>query len=149
VGIQAPLERIYAEIPTQAGPVNDTVSGLNAESLVIPEKLNDSGGRPGSMSSDDLTMDFRARLMHQQAENAARRKVDLAAQSSRLNSAEERIRIWERLHEVTLPRDPAHRLIEIIAANTGLTEAEVRDEQRRRADVRLARAAAAATPTTP
>jgi hypothetical protein len=125
------------------------VSGLNAESLVIPEKLNDSGGRPGSMSSDDLTMDFRARLMHQQAENAARRKVDLAAQSSRLNSAEERIRIWERLHEVTLPRDPAHRLIEIIAANTGLTEAEVRDEQRRRADVRLARAAAAATPTTP
>jgi len=101
------------------------------------------------MSSDDLTMDFRARLMHQQAENAARRKVDLAAQSSRLNSAEERIRIWERLHEVTLLRDPAHRLIEIIAANTGLTEAEVRDEQRRRADVRLARAAAAATPTTP
>ncbi len=123
--------------------------GLNAESLVIPEKMNDGGGRPGSMSADDLTMDFRARLMHQQAENAARRKVDLAAQSSRLNSAEERIRIWERLHEVTLPRDPAHRLIEIIAANTGLTEAEVRDEQRRRADARLARAAAAAIPTTP
>jgi hypothetical protein len=111
--------------------------------------MNDGGGRPGSMSADDLTMDFRARLMHQQAENAARRKVDLAAQSSRLNSAEERIRIWERLHEVTLPRDPAHRLIEIIAANTGLTEAEVRDEQRRRADARLARAAAAAIPTTP
>jgi hypothetical protein len=98
------------------------------------------------MSADDLTMDFRARLMHQQAENAARRKVDLAAQSSRLNSAEERIRIWERLHEVNLPRDPAHRLVEIIAANTGLSDEDVRDEQRRRADVRQARAAAAVTP---
>ena len=98
------------------------------------------------MSADDLTMDFRARLMHQQAENAARRKLDLAAQSSRLNSAEERIRIWERLHEVNLPRDPSHRLVEIIAANTGLTEADVHEEQRRRAAAREARLAAAATP---
>ncbi len=113
---------------------------------MIPEKLTDGGGRPGSMSADDLTMDFRARLMHQQAESAARRKLDLAAQSSRLNSAEERIRIWERLHEVNLPRDPAHRLVEIIAANTGLTDADVRDEQRRRAAVREARLAAAASP---
>lgn len=109
---------------------------------MIPDKNIDAIGRAGQMTADDLTMDFRARLMHQQAESAARRKVDLAAQSSRLNSAEERIRIWERLHEVNLPRDPAHRLIAIIAANTGLTEDEVLDEQRRRADARLARAAA-------
>src|SRR5271167_1336784 len=78
-------------------------------------------------------MDFRARLVHQQAEAAERRRVDLAEQSSRLKTAEERIRIWERIHEVTLPRDPAHRLVDIIAANTGLTAADVRDEQRRRA----------------
>jgi hypothetical protein len=32
-----------------------------------------------------------------------------------------------------LPRDPAHRLVDIIAANTGLTVEEVRDEQRLRA----------------
>ena len=113
---------------------------------MIPEKSSDTFGRPSHMSADDLTMDFRARLMHQQAENAARRKVDLAAQSSRHNSAEERIRIWERLHEVNLPRDPAHRLVEIIAANTGLTDGDVRDEQRRRAEVRLARAAGIAAP---
>jgi hypothetical protein len=98
------------------------------------------------MGSDDLTMDFRARLMHQQAENAARRKLDLAAQSSRLNTADERIRIWERLHEVHLPRDPAHRLVEIIAANTGLTDQDVRDEQCRRAEARQARILAAAAP---
>ena len=77
-------------------------------------------------------MDFRARLVQSQAEAAERRRLDLAEQSSRLKTAEERIRIWERIHEVTLPRDPAHRLVEIIAANTGLTDADVRDEQQRR-----------------
>jgi hypothetical protein len=85
-------------------------------------------------------MDFRARLVQQQAETAERRKMDLAEQSSRLKSAEERIRIWERIHEVTLPRDPAHRLVEIIATNTGLTDADVRDEQQRRATQRAATA---------
>jgi hypothetical protein len=90
-------------------------------------------GRPSAPSGEDPMMDFRARLVHQQAESAERRRLDLAEQSSRLKTAEERIRIWERLHEVTLPRDPAHRLVDIIAANTGLTDAEVRDEQCRRA----------------
>jgi hypothetical protein len=83
-------------------------------------------------------MDFRARLVHQQAEAAERRRVDLAEQSSRLKTPEERIRIWERIHEVTLPKDPAHRLVDIIATNTGLTEADVRDEQQRRAMLRAA-----------
>jgi len=87
---------------------------------------------------EDPMMDFRARLVHQQAEAAERRRLDLAEQSSRLKSAEERIRIWERIHEVTLPRDPAHRLVDIIATNTGLSDAEVRDEQQRRAAMRAA-----------
>jgi hypothetical protein len=85
-------------------------------------------------------LDFRARVVQQQAETAERRKVDLAEQSSRLKTAEERIRIWERIHEVTLPRDPAHRLVEIIATNTGLTDEEVREEQQRRAMLRAASA---------
>jgi hypothetical protein len=78
-------------------------------------------------------MDFRARLIHQQAEAAERRRLDLAEQSSRLKTAEERIRIWERIHEVALPRDSTHRLVPIIAANTGLTDSDVREEQQRRA----------------
>ena len=85
-------------------------------------------------------MDFRARLVHQQAEAAERRRLDLAEQSSRLKTAEERIRIWERIHEVTLPRDSAHNLVEIIAMNTGLSEADVRAEQQRRATSRAATA---------
>jgi hypothetical protein len=95
-------------------------------------------GRPSAPSGEDPMMDFRARLVHQQAEAAERRRLDLAEQSSRLKTAEERIRIWERIHEVTLPRDSAHRLVEIIAANTGLTDADVREEQLRRAALRAA-----------
>jgi hypothetical protein len=94
-------------------------------------------GRP-AQSGDDPMMDFRARLVHQQAEAAERRRLDLADQSSRLKTAEERIRIWERIHEVGLPRDSAHRLVEIIAADTGLTDVEVREEQQRRAAIRAA-----------
>lgn len=95
-------------------------------------------GRPSSPAGDDPMMDYRARLIHQQAEAAERRRTDLAEQCSRLKTAEERIRIWERIHEVTLPRDSNHRLIPIIAANTGLTDADVRDEQQRRATLRAA-----------
>jgi hypothetical protein len=101
-------------------------------------KPSPSLGRPPTSSPDDPMMDFRARLVHQQAEAAERRRLDLAEQSSRLKTAEERIRIWERIHEVNLPKDPAHRLIEIIAANTGLADSDVREEQQRRASLRAA-----------
>ena len=106
----------------------------------MQDKPSYSNSRPISTPSDDPAMDFRARLAHQQAEHAERRKFDLTEQSSRLKSAEERIRIWERLHEVTLPRDPQHRLVDIVASDTGLTAADVRDEQRRRAEARVASA---------
>jgi hypothetical protein len=103
---------------------------------VNPFKPSPGMGRPSNSASDDPMMDFRARLVHQQAEAAERRRTDLAEQCSRLKTAEERIRIWERIHEVNLPRDPAHRLVEIIATNTGLTGTEVREEQQRRATLR-------------
>ena len=101
-------------------------------------KPGPSLGRPSVPAGDDPMMDFRARLAHSQAEAVERRRMDLAEQSSRLKTAEERIRIWERIHEVTLPRDPGHNLIEIIANNTGLTDADVREEQQRRATLRAA-----------
>jgi hypothetical protein len=101
-------------------------------------KPSQTSARTIAQSGEDPMMDFRARLVHQQAEAAERRRLDLAEQSSRLKTAEERIRIWERIHEVVLPRDTAHNLVEIIAANTGLTEADVREEQQRRAAVRAA-----------
>jgi hypothetical protein len=103
---------------------------------VNPYKPGPASGRPSVAAGEDPMLDFRARVAHAQAEAAERRRVDLAEQSSRLRSADERIRIWERIHEVTLPRDPAHRLVEIIATNTGLSNADVRDEQQRRAALR-------------
>jgi hypothetical protein len=110
----------------------------------MPYKPTGPTGRPTPASpSDDLTTDFRARQIQQQAEIAERRRMDLAEQSSKLKTAEERIRIWERLHEVILPKDPSHRLVDIIAANTGLTAADVRDEQRRRVAQKTAGTAAA------
>jgi hypothetical protein len=105
---------------------------------VNQDKPSPGLGRPSIPSGEDPMMDFRARLAHSQAEALERRRMDLAEQSSRLKTAEERIRIWERIHEVTLPRDPAHNLIDIIASNTGLTDADVRDEQQRRATLRAA-----------
>ncbi len=101
-------------------------------------KPSPSPGRPPAPAAEDPMMDFRARLVHSQAEAAERRRLDLAEQSSRLKTAEERIRIWERIHEVTLPRNSEHRLVTIIATNTGLTDADVRDEQQRRAALRAA-----------
>lgn len=101
-------------------------------------KTNLGMARAGAPTSDDPMMDFRARLVHAQAEAAERRRHDLAEQSSRFKTAEERIRIWERIHEVNLPRDTAHNLVDIIAANTGLSSSEVQAEQERRAALRAA-----------
>ncbi len=95
-------------------------------------------GRPLNPTTDDPMLDYRARLAHAQAEAAERRRNDLADQCSQLKTAEERIRIWERIHEVTLPRASEHRLVAIIAANTGLSDSDVRDEQQRRAMLRAA-----------
>ncbi len=48
------------------------------------------------------------------------------------NTPGERIRIWERLHGLTLPRDPTHRLLAVVATATDLALEQVLEEQRRR-----------------
>jgi hypothetical protein len=84
------------------------------------------------------------RLKVQQAdqERAALRASELATQISPANGAEERIRIWERLHELRLPRNTSHVLVNVIATQTCLSLDQVRAEQRRRATP-VARPAAA------
>jgi hypothetical protein len=83
--------------------------------------------RVGESSSE-----YRERMALIQAQAIERRQQELHEQSSPLNSASDRIRIWERVHQVKLPRNPAHRLIAVIAANTGLSADEVRAEQQQR-----------------
>ena len=77
--------------------------------------------------------DYRERMTLLQSEAHERRQQELNEQSSPLNTPADRIRIWERLHQLPLPRNPSHRLISIIATNTGLSVDEVQAEQRTRA----------------
>jgi hypothetical protein len=77
--------------------------------------------------------DYRKRAEEFEAEAAERRQQQIDQQSSPLNSPSVRIKAWERLHQLDLPRDPAHRLVDVIAANTGLTVGDVRAEQLERA----------------
>ncbi len=80
--------------------------------------------------------DYRRRMELMQAEASERREQEITAQRSPLNSAADRIRIWERRHQLTLPRSPEHALISVIALSTGLSIDEVWMEQRQRADAR-------------
>jgi len=66
------------------------------------------------------------------AEREERRQADLAEQSSIRNAPGERIRIWERMHGLALPRDPHHNLLSVIAIATDLEIEQVQEEQRLR-----------------
>jgi len=81
----------------------------------------------------ESSTDYRERMALIQAEAVERRQQQLHEQASPLNTPSDRIRIWERLHQVELPRNPGHRLIAVIAQNTGLSADDVRAEQQIRA----------------
>ena len=87
----------------------------------------------------------RARVRREQDERAAERQQQIALQSSPLRDPDERIRLWENLHALTLPRSSAHRLLQVIAAQTNLSIQEVRAVQQRR----VARAAGSTPSLTP
>jgi hypothetical protein len=97
-----------------------------------------SGGRIvyGTPQAGESATDYRARMASVEAEALERWRQQLAEQSSALNSPSDRIRIWERRHQIGLPGDPQHPLIKLIAMNTGLSAEEVWAEQRLRAEAR-------------
>jgi hypothetical protein len=76
--------------------------------------------------------EYRRKIREAEQERAALRANELAAQVSPTKDAEERIRIWERLHALRLPRSSGHVLVTVIAKQTRLTLGQVHDEQRRR-----------------
>ena len=77
--------------------------------------------------------DRRAQVERERQERAAQREQEIAAQSSSFSAPDERIRLWEKLHALRLPSSATHRLLEVIATQTNLSIAQVRDEQQRRA----------------
>ena len=80
----------------------------------------------------ELATDYRARAAAIEHEARERRRHEIAEQVSVQNTPEQRIRIWERLHQLNLPRKATHPLVKIIAADTELTLEQVREEQDRR-----------------
>lgn len=85
------------------------------------------------MTFIDPLADHRSRLALEQSDAIERRSRKLAEQTAAMNSPDARLRIWEELHAVNLPREERHPLINVIARDTGLTPDQVRDEQRQRA----------------
>ena len=79
-----------------------------------------------------VTTTYAERAAREAYERAEKRRLDLAEQRSAVNPPDVRIRVWERVHELRLPRDPEHPILYVIAIGTGLTLAQVREEQRKR-----------------
>ena len=77
----------------------------------------------------ESVVDHRARLAREHAEMEQRRSDALAGQVSVVNAPSERIRIWEELHGLPLPRSPTHKLLRVIAAGTQLRLEQIREVQ--------------------
>lgn len=72
-------------------------------------------------------------IEQQNQERAAERQQQIALQSSPLSGPEERIRLWEKLHALSMPRSAKHKLLGVIAEQTHLSIQDVLAAQQRRA----------------
>ena len=77
--------------------------------------------------------EIQARLARETSE---RRLQEASEQRSPLNTPAFRIGLWEKRHQLALPRSETHALIDVIATATALSRQEVEDEMRHRASAR-------------
>jgi hypothetical protein len=84
------------------------------------------------MNAHDPLLDHRARLERDQYEAAERRTQAIQDQHAPGNSPDTRVRIWEKLHQLRLPKDPGHAVLRIVARQTGMSLADVQEVQRQR-----------------
>ena len=92
-------------------------------------------------ASVDIASDYRRRRELEEAERAELKRMNLETQCSPSSSADLRIRAWEKLHRLSMPSDPTHRVLAAIATATQLTLADVQNEQRLRSARRASAAA--------
>src|SRR5687768_5162258 len=78
------------------------------------------------------TNERRAAVQRAEQERADERHAKIEAQASPFATPRERIRMWEDLHGLVLPRDTEHKLVRVIANSTALTVSDVQEEQARR-----------------
>jgi hypothetical protein len=86
----------------------------------------------GAVADPGLLADHRAQVASEQQARMAERQQQMALLSSPLSSADERIRLWQKLHALALPRSPTHKLLSIIARQTEMALAQVLEVQQRR-----------------
>jgi hypothetical protein len=83
--------------------------------------------------TNDFIKTSAERLAQERDQRAEKRRLELVEQRSDHNTPEVRIRTWERIHELRLPADPKHPILDVVAVSTRLTLEQVREEQRSRA----------------
>ena len=85
------------------------------------------------MNLNEPRSDYRVELERRRLEAEKQRSQALHDQSSDHISPDERVRTWERLHQLRLPRDPAHLILLQIARDTALGMEQLLEIQRLRA----------------
>ena len=103
-----------------------------------PPKSRDNLAHP---SPSELIRTHSEMLAVEAEASAAQRRLEMEQLRSDLNTPEQRIRAWERVHGLTLPRDPNHHILLAIALETKLTVEQIQLVQRNDAARRMTRAA--------
>lgn len=87
---------------------------------------------PSSLTTGNSQRECRERAAEVKAEQDAKRGLAIEEQSSARHPAADRIRLWEQLHGVRMPRQKSHAILAVIAADTRLTLDQVTEEQQHR-----------------
>jgi hypothetical protein len=85
------------------------------------------------MDNPELMLDHRARAERARLDAEQQRQRSLTDQRDDANTPEVRVRIWERLHQVRLPKSPSHAILGKVARDTGLGLDAVLEVQSQRA----------------
>jgi hypothetical protein len=122
--------------PRECGARNPLVA-TSEDPLMSSVITSASFEHPRSGRADDeILLDYRARCALEALEREAVKRHDYAELCSAENSADVRIRAWEKVHQLRMPATPFHPVLEVIAAATQLSLAEVRYEQQLRTQQR-------------
>src|SRR5690606_29136761 len=84
-------------------------------------------------TSGDYASDLRAQIERRRLEAEQLRQQALLDQRAFDSPPDARVRVWERLHQLRLPKDPLHAVLNQVAAQTGLALSDVQEVQRQRA----------------